>query len=126
MCLHLIITGVATFAFDHRPDEKFNIFRKAGDEDYFKTYGLQIVAGRTFEKSDTAKEIVVNETLVKKLGFKNPNDVIGKEIRSGEEQVWKTIVGVVKDFNTNSLREDVKPLMLFPAQRQIRRSPVLN
>ena len=100
------------FAFDHRPDEKFNIYRKAGDEDYFKTYGLEILVGRIFEKSDTAKEIVVNETVVKKLGAKNPSDVVGKEIRSGRSG-WKTIVGVVKDFNTNSLREDVKPLMLF-------------
>ena len=100
------------FAFDHKPDEKFNIYRKAADEDYFKTYGLEIIAGRIFEKSDTAKEIVVNETVVKKLGVKNPADVVGKEIRSGRSS-WKTIVGVVKDFNTNSLREDVKPLMLF-------------
>jgi putative ABC transport system permease protein len=102
------------FGFDHKPDEKFNIFRKAADEDYFKTYGLQIVAGRAFTKSDTVKEIVLNETVVEKLGFKNPNDIIGKEIRSGGgRNVWKTVVGVVKDFNTNSLREEVKPLMLF-------------
>ena len=100
------------FAFDHRPDEKFNIYRKAGDEDYFKTYGLKIIAGRVFEKSDTAREIIINETLVKKLGVKNAPDVIGKEIRSGRGG-WKTIVGVIKDFNMNSLREDVKPLMLF-------------
>jgi ABC-type antimicrobial peptide transport system permease subunit len=39
--------------------------------------------------------------------------VVGKEIRSGRSG-WKTIVGVVKDFNTNSLREELKPLMLFP------------
>jgi predicted permease len=100
------------FSFDHRPDEKFEIYRKAADEDYFKTYGLQIVAGRAFEKSDTTNEIVVNETLLNKLGIKNPNEVIGKEIRSGRSS-WKTIVGVVKDFKTNSLRESVKPLMLF-------------
>ena len=100
------------FSFDHRPDEKFDAYRKAADEDYFKTYGLQIIAGRIFEKSDTAKEIVVNETLVKKLGVKNPEEVVGKEIRLGR-RAWKTIAGVVKDFNTNSLREDVKPLMLF-------------
>jgi ABC-type antimicrobial peptide transport system permease subunit len=55
----------------------------------------------------------VNETVVNKLGIKDPNDVVGKEMRSGRSS-WKTIVGVVKDFKTNSLREDVKPLMLFP------------
>lgn len=100
------------FAYDHKPDEKFNIYRKAGDEDFFKTYGLQIIAGRIYTKSDTTNEIVVNETLVNKLGVKNLNEVIGKQMRSGRSD-WKTIVGVVKDFKTNSLREDVKPLMLM-------------
>lgn len=100
------------FSFDHKPDEKFDIFRKAADEDYFKTYGLQIVAGRIYSKSDTVNELIVNETLVKKLGIKDPNNIIGKEIRSGRNN-WKKIAGVVKDFNTNSLREDIKPLMLM-------------
>ena len=102
----------SNFAFDHKPDEKFSIFRKAGDEDYFKTYGLQIIAGKSFSKSDTTNEIVVNETLVNKLGVKDPNNIIGKEIRAGGGG-WKAISGVVKDFKTNSLREDVKPLMIF-------------
>jgi predicted permease len=105
------------FAFDHRPDEQFNIFRKAGDEDYFKTYGLQFAAGRPFSKSDTANEIVVNETLVKKLGVKNPELVVGKEIRSGRG-AWKTIVGVVKDFKANSLREEVKPMMIMESSKR--------
>ncbi len=100
------------FAFDHKPDEKFNIYRKAADEDYFKTYGLQIIAGRAFSKSDTTNEIVLNETVIKKLGIKRPDDAIGKEIQTGRSG-WKTVVGVVKDFKTNSLREDVKPLMLL-------------
>jgi ABC-type antimicrobial peptide transport system permease subunit len=100
------------FAFDHKDDENFNIYRKAGDEDYFKTYGLEIVAGRVFAKSDTMNEIVINETVVKKLGIKNPQDVIGKEIRTGRS-AWRPVVGVVKDFKTNSLREDVKPTMIL-------------
>ncbi len=100
------------FAVDHKPDEKFDIYRKAADEDYFKTYGLKIVAGSVFEKSDTARGIVVNETLVKKLGYQKPEGILGKEIRSGRGP-WKTIVGVVKDFKTNSLREDVKPMMIL-------------
>ncbi len=105
------------FAFDHKPDKSFNIYRKAGDEDYFKTYGLKIIAGRAFSKSDTLNELVVNETLVNKLGIKNPNDIIGKEIRSGRAG-WKTITGVVKDFKTNSLREDIKPLMIFEQKKR--------
>jgi putative ABC transport system permease protein len=94
------------FAIDHKPDEAFHVYMKYADEDYFKTYGLQFIAGRPFTKSDTTNEVVVNETLIKKLGIKDPSMMIGKEI--GLER-WKKIVGVVKDFKTNSLREEVKP-----------------
>lgn len=105
------------FNFDHRDDAPFNIYRKAADEDYFKTYGLVLVAGNIFTKSDTMNQVVVNETLVKKLGIKNPNEVVGKEIKTGRSS-WKIISGVVKDFKTNSLREDIKPLMLFEARER--------
>ena len=98
------------FGYDHRPDENFEVYRKMADEDYFKTYGLTIVAGRPYDKSDTTKEVVVNETLVRKLGVKNPGDIIGHEIRLGG--LWRPIVGVVKDFKTNSLREAIKPLVI--------------
>jgi len=99
------------FSYDHRPDEKFDLFRKFGDEDYFKTYGLGIIAGRSYEKSDTAREVVINETLVKKLGITDPKNVLGHQIRVNRN-TWCTIAGVVKDFKTNSLREAVKPLVL--------------
>lgn len=99
------------FAYDHHPDENFSLFLKFGDEDYFKTFGLKMVAGQGYSKSDTVREVVVNETLLKKLGVKDPKDAIGKTIRMGRSP-WRTIVGVVGDFKTNSLREEVKPMMI--------------
>jgi putative ABC transport system permease protein len=105
------------FSFDHRPEESFDLFRKYADEDYFATYGLQLAAGRTYVKSDTVKEVIVNERLVKRLGIKTPSAIIGKEIRMGGAP-WKTIVGVVKDFNASSLREEIRPMII--AQRKDR------
>jgi putative ABC transport system permease protein len=99
------------FAFDHRDDEKYQLSLKFADEDYFKTYGLQFLAGRGYDKSDTLKEVVINETLVKKLNVKNPQDAIGKDIRLGGSG-WNKIVGVVRDFKTSSLRENIKPILL--------------
>jgi len=55
---------------------------------------------------------VINETLVKKLGLKDPKEAIGKDIRMGT-QPWRKIVGVTKDFKTNSLKEDIKPLLIM-------------
>ena len=109
------------FSFDHRPDEKFDLFRKFADEDFFKTYGLQIIAGGAYDKSDTRKEAVVNETLVQKLGIKKPEEILGREIqvgRSNGRKVWCPIVGVVKDFKTNSLREAIKPTVLVERNKR--------
>lgn len=99
------------FAYNHKDDESFGLFLKFGDEDYFKTFQLQFAAGQGFSHSDTIRDVVVNETLLAKLGIKNPEEAIGKEIRMGR-QPWRTIVGVVKDFKTNSLREETKPLLI--------------
>ncbi len=99
------------FSFDNKPDEAFTLFHKFGDADYIKTFGLQLVAGRSFIKSDTVNEAVINETLVRKLGLKKPEDAIGKNIRTGRS-AWVPIVGVVKDFKTNSLREEVRPIRI--------------
>ncbi|MEO6455927.1 MAG: ABC transporter permease [Ginsengibacter sp.] len=99
------------FAFNHKEDENFQLSLKFADEDYFKTYGLKMLAGRVYDKSDTTKEVVINETLLQKLNMKNPYEVIGKDIRLGRS-AWKKIVGVVKDFKTNSLREKIKPLLI--------------
>ncbi len=106
------------FGFDHKPAPEFTLYTKFGDEDYFKTFGLQMVAGRGFNKSDSINEVVVNETLTKKLGIKAPAEMIGKEIRFGGRGNWKTIVGVVKDFKTNSLKEDIKPLAIASLKRR--------
>lgn len=99
------------FAYDHRPDEKFQVSLKFADEDYFKTFGLQFIAGRAFDKSDTAKEYVINETLARQLNIKNPENALGKDIRLGGGR-WKTITGVVKDFKTSSLRDAIKPTLI--------------
>ncbi len=104
------------FAYDHRPDENFGLNIKYADENYFKTYGLQLLSGRGFSESDTTNEVVINETLIKKLGVKDASQAVGKELRMGG-QPWKMIVGVVKDFKTNSLKEDIRPIVIAERRR---------
>lgn len=101
----------SNFAFDHKDDQHYNVELKFADEDYFKTYGLHLLAGRVYDQSDTIKEIVINETLLYKLGLKNPDDAIGKDIRIGSSE-WKKVVGVAKDFKTASLKKDIQPLLM--------------
>jgi len=102
------------FAFNKAAkDADFQLFLKNGDADYFKTFGLQFVAGKGYDPSDTLRQAVINETLMHKLGIQKPNEIVGKTIRIGGG-IWAAITGVVKDFKTNSLREAVKPTAIFP------------
>ncbi|MFN0037403.1 MAG: ABC transporter permease [Saprospiraceae bacterium] len=105
-------TWSTNFAFGRgADDQKFSTTMKFCDADFQKTYGLQILAGRWLEPSDTMKEFVVNETLLKKVGIKNPEEALGKEIRLGRNK-WRNVVGVVKDFHAHSAHRTLEPLVM--------------
>ena len=105
------------FSYDHKPDEKFEVYRKLADEDYFKTFGLIIIAGRVYSKSDTLKEVVVNETLVKRY-FQN-EESLGKRLEIGfsTPPAWREIVGVVADVHSDGLDQDT-PVQVYTAYFQ--------
>lgn len=102
-----------TFAFDRATEETdFYAIRKGIDADFIPAYGLELVVGRNFRHQNKNKEFLVNETLVKKLGFAEPGQVLDKEINLWEGEVVGTVVGVVKDFHERSLKEEIAPVML--------------
>lgn len=84
------------------------------DDDYVKTLGMKIIEGRDFATPGLASDsssIIVNQALVKAFGLQPP--VVGQRIESW--RVW-TIIGVVEDFNFESMREKVYPLVLHPGK----------
>ncbi len=101
------------FRFDHAlKSTNFDVNLKWADANYFKTYNLQFVAGHAYNNSDTVREFVVNETLLKKLGITDPQKAIGKQINFWDGEKVANIGGVIKDFNAYSLREPVSPVVL--------------
>ncbi|HVV55681.1 MAG TPA: ABC transporter permease [Mucilaginibacter sp.] len=81
------------------------------DDTYLKTLGMKLVEGRNFSydmADDTAgRTVIINQTLAKKLNLKNP---VGELITNGYGHY--RIVGVVKDFNFESMRGNIDPLVL--------------
>ncbi len=87
------------------------------DENYIPTLGMQMAKGRNFSKQflTDSSAVIINEAAAKLLGFADPinkplyylTDIKNKTI------VTYHIVGVVKDFNYNSLRQTVTPLALL-------------
>jgi ABC-type antimicrobial peptide transport system permease subunit len=102
-----------TFKFDHAiKDEDFQAITKFADDNYVPTYKLQLIAGRNLEPSGWTKEFLVNESMVKSLGLKKPEDILNKEISIMGGLIKCPVVGVLKDFNDRSLRNSVSPLLI--------------
>ncbi len=101
------------FNYDHSTKKTdFSANLKWADPEYFKTYNLQFIAGHAYSASDTVREFVVNETLLKKLGVSNPQDAIGKEISFWNGSTVANITGVIRDFNSYSLRQPMAAVVL--------------
>lgn len=86
------------------------------DYDYLKTMGIQLIKGRNFSKDFGADSsaIIINEKTASILGYDDP---VGKNIYQsnapGEPSTAYTIIGVVKNFNFESLKQSISPLAFF-------------
>ncbi|MFC2141448.1 ABC transporter permease [Acidobacteriota bacterium] len=82
------------------------------DEDFLKTLKMEMAIGRFFnpELRLDREAIILNETAANLLGWENP---LGKKMKFGED---RTVIGVVKDFYYESMRESIRPaaFILFP------------
>lgn len=108
--------------------EKIDVEVKAADKNYLSTYGLKLIAGRWYDENDERKiaetvpdslkqyAFVLNETAVKSLGFSSAQDALGKYVTFGMNDISAPVIGVVKDYNTSSLHNVVKPVLMveFP------------
>ena len=79
------------------------------DYDFIKTMGLKLINGNNFSQDHlpgTNTNYILNETAVKQIGLKNPlgqqMDIIG----------WGPVIGVIKDFNFESLHNQIQPIAL--------------
>ncbi len=84
------------------------------DADYLATMQIRLKEGRNFSdsmKTDQTDAVLVNETLVKELGW---TTALGKKMLSvtNKDQQPKTVVGVIRDFHTYSFQHKVEPLVL--------------
>lgn len=82
------------------------------DEKFVPTLGIKVLQGRNFSKdfSDSAS-VILNEEAVKQIGWKDP---IGKTLKyPGGNDVAFNVIGIVKNFNVESLHTAITPFALF-------------
>lgn len=90
----------------------FNMQNWPVDYNYIPTLGMEIIKGRNFspEFGSDSTGLIINETAAKVIGSDNP---VGKKLYSNDEngkQLAYSVIGVVKNFNFESLRKNVGPL----------------
>lgn len=105
------------------PENSINAEKWLVDYDYINTLGIEITEGRNFSRDfpSDSNAVILNESAVERLGF--GEDAVGQKISlfhqnsDGSEdqtklETWE-IIGVARNFNFESLKQDITPLGLF-------------
>lgn len=106
---------------DSELKDRFNVEYVYADNDYAEAMNFELLAGTagiTPTEEDTARGFVVNETLINRLDFGSPANAVGKNINVHGYEA--RIIGVVRDFHTLSLHEEIKPVAMIYGIRDYR------
>lgn len=108
-----------------------NVYEYFVDPDYVPMMGMQIIAGRNFDRriaSDTTTSVIVNESMMREFGWTIDN-AVGQRLSGYAENKTPEVIGVVKNFHFRPLREEVQPQMFhqfadyMPAQIFVKIKP---
>jgi len=106
------------FVRDNINNKTYNFKCIKSDDNFIPTYGLKVLAGRTFFKGNeegAKNELIINEKGAKELGFINPEDALGEKVTYSflnQSSYTREVVGVVKDFNYESFHKNITPLII--------------
>ena len=105
-------TGWSRSGFEYNGAHK-DVIEYFVDQEYIPLMGMKILTGRNFDSKfteDTVTSVIVNEAMVKDMGWTMEN-AVGQQIKGYSETKTPVVIGVVKDFNYRPLREKVLPQM---------------
>src|SRR5687767_7717617 len=103
---------------DSASTNQFTVRHTSVDYDFLDVYGIKLIAGRNFKPTDhdpvgrNLRAMLINRSAAKLLGFRSPDDAIGKSILRGQRK-WD-VVGVVEDYHQKSLRHALEPMIFMP------------
>jgi putative ABC transport system permease protein len=106
-------TYVGTNFWKKGSTQQHLLYWYTGDHDHLSTMGIELAAGRNFSTDFSADSlgVLLNETAVRNLELEDP---IGSEISYDDSDVGTyRVLGVIKDFNFQSLHYDIEPMAIF-------------
>ncbi|HMB91594.1 MAG TPA: ABC transporter permease [Rhodothermales bacterium] len=99
-------------------DASWQVQLYATDFDFVETMGMEMAAGRDLSKEyslDSTRAFLINETAARSFGWDDPQEAVGKEMRftgGNANNPPAQIVGVVKDFHSQSVHEPIAPTIM--------------
>lgn len=92
------LPNIRTAAF-HFPgkEEVFSAVYHSVDRNFIPNMGLEMIHGQNFSRSDASDEIIIDQTMAKKLGYDNEFEAVGQTIQSAQNEVFQ-IISVIKNF----------------------------
>jgi putative ABC transport system permease protein len=96
-------------------DKEFGSIEYPIDPNYLSVTGIHLMAGRNFDvsiASDTTESVIINETLASSVLGKTPENAIGLQFKARGDK-FKTVIGVTRDFNFESLTRAVRPQLFL-------------
>lgn len=96
-------------------ENEIDVEWKYTDENFITTYGLELLYGRNFSRTDSSFNIIVNEEFFRELEFTDISEGIGKVVRIQGDDA--TVIGIVKDCHSNSLYAHIRPSVFINNSR---------
>ncbi len=97
-----------------------NIYRAVVDADFFSLYNKKFISGRNFvdHSTDSLNSIIINQSAAKLVGV-GPEEIIGMKVKWGDDDYTSEIIGVVEDFQFQSMHSRIVPMhfQTFHSQR---------
>lgn len=89
------------------------------DEHFLDIYNIKLIAGRNFSgKYDgESGSVIINQAAMKTLGFRGGDEAVGQKLLVRDDE--KIIIGVVKDFHQESLKENIEPIVFMGDKRNL-------
>ena len=109
------VYNFATSLHGEEDDKGQSMYYMFVDPDFLKTYGIEMRAGRAFNKgmqTDIENGFLINEKAVEAFGWASAEEAIGKKMNAGFGREGGEIIGVYKDFHYKSLQTQIEPLVM--------------
>jgi putative ABC transport system permease protein len=109
-----------SFETEAKPGQKTLLNTEFADFEFVKALGIKMLAGRDLSASfptDSAGSVLINHTAATFLGYKSPEQALGKWVKNIQgDGLQRRIVGVVEDFHFSSLKEKIGPMVISPRE----------